>query len=364
MKSLKVIQITSYFSPNNKIEKVSSDISDVLSKEHNVINLSLNYSNIYIEEIYGDSFFIRCNTIFQFYRKFKRLVNGFSPDVIHFHFPNPKLVNILLKILNNNSKIKLITHYHYDLENNHFYKWIIDYQTEVLLKRSIKVITTSTSYIEDSKLLSRIKDKVKIIPNPFSIKLLSLNDNIIKLSRLLIDKYKNNYLVLYIGDFVKENDLDYLLKSTKFLNYMYKVVIIGDGDIKDNMFKNPIVEYIGNVDDDIKYAYMLACKCYLHPAISKNNSYEYLLEAMVLKKPSVTFRVFGSSINYICPNNICCLEARLYDCRGYANNIVKICEDEGLYETLSINSYNRAIRLFSSENFNEVLLRLYKDEIG
>ena len=144
---------------------------------------------------------------------------------------------------------------------------------------------------------------------------------------------------------------------------MYKVIIIGDGYISDNMFKSPIVEYIGNVDENVKYAYMLACKCFLHPSISKNDSYEYLLEAMVLKKPSVTFSVFGSPTSYICPNNICSLEARLYDCRGYAKNIVKICEDEVLYDMLSINSYNRAIRLFSKDNFNEVLLRLYKDGI-
>jgi hypothetical protein len=40
-----------------------------------------------------------------------------------------------------------------------------------------------------------------------------------------------------------------------------------------------------------------------------------------------------------------------------------LCNDQDLNKMLGLNAYNRALRLFSIEVFNEAILKLYGDEI-
>lgn len=374
---MKIIQITNYFPPKlGGIEKVSYDVSNILSTEHNIINICFNDSNNYIEELCDNNLVIRCKKIakissqqisFDFSKVLKNLVNDFNPDVIHFHYPNPLQAYFLLKILKKREGIKLIVHYHLDITKQKILKHLFTNQTKKLLNRAIKVIATSPNYVEDSPFLSLVKDKVKIIPNCFNNKLLEPTDKILTLSKEIKDKYKDKHIVFFVGRHVLYKGLIYLIKATKFLSEKYQIIIAGYGELTNQLEKytNPIIEFVGEIDDDTKLAYLLACDCFAFPSISKNEAFGIaLLEAMAAKKPSVTFRVKGSGISYVCPRGICGLDARLYDYREFASNIVKICEDEHLSDKLSLNAYNRAIRLFSIESFNDLILRLYKDEIN
>lgn len=373
---MKILQITNYFPPHiGGIEKVSYDVANILSKEHEVVNLCFNDSKNYKEELCDDNLVIRCKVwtkissqqiSFDFKKVLKRIAREFNPDVIHFHYPNPLQAYHLLKILDKRKDIKLIIHYHLDITKQKILKHLFTNQTKKLLDRAVKVIATSPNYVEGSQFLTLVKDKVKIIPNTFNEKLLHPNDNVLKLVNEIKEKYKDKYLVFFVGRHVSYKGLIYLIKATKFLSDDYRIVIAGQGPLTFQLSQNinPIIEFIGSIDDDMKLAYLMSCDCFAFPSISKNEAFGIaLLEAMVAKKPSVTFRVNGSGISYVCPKGVCGLEARLYDYRELASNITKICEDNELNEMLGANAYNRALRLFSIDNFNNLILRLYKDEI-
>ena len=373
---MKIIQITNYFPPHlGGIEKVSYDVSKALSLNHNVLNLCFNDNNSYIEEICDDNLVIRCGIVgkissqqisFTFGKVLKKLIDEFKPDVIHFHYPNPLQAYYLLKILKKNENIKLIVHHHLDITKQKILKHLFTNQTKKLLDKAVKVIATSPNYVEGSEFLTTVKDKVKIIPNTFDNELLTPSDKALSLSQDIKEKYKEKYIVFFVGRHVLYKGLIYLLKASKFLTDKYQIIIAGSGPLTKELekYSNPIIEFVGRIDDDTKLAYLLACDCFAFPSITKNEAFGIaLLEAMVVKKPAVTFRVNGSGISYVCPKGICGLEARLYDYRELASNIVRICEDKDLSLTLGENAYNRALRLFSIENFNDLLLRLYKDEI-
>jgi rhamnosyl/mannosyltransferase len=271
-----------------------------------------------------------------------------------------------LKVLDKRKDIKLIVHYHLDITKQKILRHLFTNQTKKLLDRAIKVIATSPNYVEGSYFLTLVKDKVKVIPNTFNEKLLHPSRNVLNLVDEIKEKYKDKHLVFFVGRHVSYKGLIYLIKATKFLSDDYRIVIAGYGPLTYELSQNtnPIIEFIGSIDDDMKLAYLTACDCFAFPSISKNEAFGIaLLEAMVAKKPSVTFRVNGSGISYVCPKGVCGLEARLYDFRELASNITKICEDNELSEMLGSNAYNRALRLFSIDNFNNLLLMLYKDEI-
>jgi glycosyltransferase involved in cell wall biosynthesis len=373
---LKIIQITNYFPPHyGGIEKVSYDVGNILLSEHSVINLCFNDKNSYKEEISDNNLVIRCNIIgkissqqisLNFGRVLKRIVNEFNPDVIHFHFPNPLQAYHLLRVLKKRQDIKLIVHYHLDITKQKILKHLFVNQTKKLLDRAVKVIATSPNYVEDSIFLDMIKDKVKIIPNTFNEKLLNPSENTLKMVDEIKEKYKNKHLVFFVGRHVEYKGLTYLIKASKFLSDKYQIIIAGSGPLTKELSKNtnPIIEFIGPIDDELKHAYLLACSCFAFPSITKNEAFGIaLLEAMISQKPSVTFRVKGSGISYVCPNNVCGKEARLYDCKEFASNIEMLCNDQDLNKMLGLNAYNRALRLFSIEVFNEAILKLYGDEI-
>ena len=137
---MKIIQITNYFPPHlGGIEKVSYDVSNVLSTEHDVLNLCFNDNNSYKEELCDNNFVIRCGIVgkissqqisLTFGRVLKRVINEFNPEVIHFHFPNPLQAYHLLKILNKNKNIKLIIHYHLDITKQKILKYLFVNQTK------------------------------------------------------------------------------------------------------------------------------------------------------------------------------------------------------------------------------------------
>jgi rhamnosyl/mannosyltransferase len=357
------------------IEKVSYDVSKVLSTEHEVINLCFNDCNSYKEEICDDNFVVRCNIIgkissqqisITFGKVLRRLIDEFNPLIIHFHYPNPLQAYSLLKVLKKRKDIKLIVHYHLDITKQKILKHFFVRQTKKLLNRAQKVIATSPNYVEDSPFLSLYKDKVKIIPNTYDEKLERPSLRTLKMKEKLTMKYQDKYLIFFVGRHVLYKGLIYLIKSSKFLSDKYRIIIAGTGPLTDKLkeIKSPIIEFVGQIDDEEKHAYMLACRCFAFPSITKNEAFGIaLLEAMVCQKPSVTFHVKGSGISYVCPNGICGLEARLFDCRQLASNIVNLCEDQELNEILGLNASNRANRLFSIVVFNELILRLYRDEI-
>ena len=202
---MRIVQITNYFPPHlGGIEKVSKDVGNILSKEHNVINLCFNDKNAYKEEICDGNLVIRCNIITKissqqisltFGKVLKRIVDEFNPDVIHFHFPNPLQAYYLLKVLKKKNDIKLIVHYHLDITKQKYLKLLFSNQTKKLLKRAIKIISTSPNYVAGSKSLSLVKDKVKIIPNTFDEKLLTNSDEVIKLKNKIKQKYKEKKLI-------------------------------------------------------------------------------------------------------------------------------------------------------------------------
>ena len=80
-------------------------------------------------------------------------------------------------------------------------------------------------------------------------------------------------------------------------------------------------------------AYLAACDVFCFPSITKNEAFGIALaEAMAFAKPSVTFTIKGSGVNYVSLNGVTGIEVANGDVEAYAAAIRTLKEDAALRE--------------------------------
>lgn len=173
-----------------------------------------------------------------FFKWKNEITNEF--DIIHTHATYPFLSDISAKKAHQLNIPSILT-YHFDGKAYGFIGSIFTrlyYLTygNKMMDHS-KIIATTRSYREGSRFLRGIpQNKVKIIPNGVNIGIFNPYVD----CSLAIKKYnlKNGY-VLFIGRFVKDKGLNYLVKGLKLLIELdpeVQVVIVGGGPLKNDFF--------------------------------------------------------------------------------------------------------------------------------
>lgn len=370
----RILHIPNYYPPHmGGIEQTASDIVKSLDGEFEQAVVCFASGKISSEEIVGNTKVYRIGYFakvasqalsMEYKKTLKKVIKEFQPDYIHFHYPNPLVSHILLRLLKN-SKAKLIVHWHLDILKNKLISGFFVNQNFKLLGIATKVIATSQNYVEGSTYLTLYKDKTVVIPSCMNEQRMTITDSEIDESKKIKEKYKDRIICLYLGRHVKHKGILKLIESAKNLDDRFILLIGGEGPItnqcKDIASVNPNIEFLGPIEDSSYRSYLYACDIFCFPSYTKAEAFGLAMtEAMYYEKPIVNFTIPGSGVNFVSINNKTGLEVENSNVDAYSEAITRL-SDENLRRELGKNAKKRIMDNFTFKQFKEKILNFYKE---
>lgn len=301
---------------------------------------------------------------FSYKKLLKKEFREFAPDVVVFHYPNPFAAHYLLKCLKKRPACKLVLYWHLDITKQKLLKKLFKGQNRRLLRRAEKIVATSPNYIEGSPYLSAYQEKCVVIPSCVSKERAECSEETFARAEELKAIFRGRTLLFALGRHVPYKGMEYLVQASKFLPNGYAVCIGGEGPLTERLEKlaedDPKVTFLGQVDEEERKAYLLACDIFCFPSVTKNEAFGIALaEAMMLGKPSVTFTIEGSGVNYVSLKGETGEEAENGDAEAFAQAIERIASDGELYARYSLAAKERAETLFSEEAYGSSIRKLF-----
>lgn len=377
----KVLQIPNYLYPNiGGVEQVARDFANALPGEYEQKIICFNEDAAdgdYVchrketvhDEVDGIEV-VRCGCVtkvasqsisLSYPGQLKKILNSFGPDIVIFHYPNPFVSTFLMKYLKRG--YKFILYWHLDITKQKNLRRLFDRQTKKLLERADVVVATSPNYIEGSPYLSKFKEKCVVIPNCISESRLEVTEKIEARTEELRQQAAGKTLCFACGRHVPYKGITYLVQASKLLPDSFRICIGGKGELTEQLKKeaadDPKVEFLGRVSDEDLVAYMKACDIFCFPSITKNEAFGIALaEGMYFGKPTVTFTIPGSGVNYVSLNGVTGIECPNRDSRAFAEAMMKLADDEKLRNQYAVNARQRVLDHFTEEGFRKAVGQL------
>ena len=367
----KILHIPNYYPPHiGGIEDVCHSIVTALPEfEHQVICFHDQKQTVK-ESVEGVQV-TRCgvwrklfsqSVSFAFYKELKRVFKTFSPDIVHFHTPNPLSSVYLLLLLP--KKTELIVHWHSDIiEQNFLYLFYRPIEKR-LLKRADKIVATAPTYISGSKPLQSWPDKISIIPNTVNEDKLKKREDDEKAITEIKQLYEQKKIIFTFGRHVSYKGIKYLIEAAPYVSNEAVIVIAGKGPLTDSLKESaknfPNIYFIGRLEENNLRQYLYAADIFAFPSITRNEAFGIALaEAMYCGLPAVTFTIHDSGVNWVCPNGITGLEVENGNIQAFADAINKLIKDDILRRQLGINASERVKELFAFKSINSDIIKLY-----
>ncbi len=367
---MKILQISKYYYPFiGGVEQVARDASNALKDGNEVKVFCFNHEkNNKTDEVDGVEI-VRAGCFakvasqsmsFSYGKLLKKTFKSFNPDAVIFHCPNPFGAHYLLKVLKKYPDCKLIVYWHLDIVKQKTLAKFFHGQTKRLLKRAVKILATSPNYIDGSKYLSNNREKCAVLSCCVSSERIKTTEADFKNAENIKNANKGKILCFAIGRHVPYKGIEYLVKASRLLDDNFKIIIGGSGPLTEELKElaegDNKIQFAGRIDDNTLKAYMLACDIFCFPSITKNEAFGIALaEAMSFEKPSVTFTIEGSGVNYVSLNNVTGLEVENGNVEKYAEAVKTLAENAQLRETYGKAAKERVDRLFTENVFKSTL---------
>ena len=379
----KILQIPNYMYPHiGGIEQVARDIADSLIENEEIEQKIICFNGdaedadyvchqkeTVTEKVDGIDV-VRCGCFAKvssqslsltYPKQLKKIINEFAPDIVIFHYPNPFVGEFLQHHFKKN--FKLVVYWHLDITKQKILGKLFHGQTMRLLERADKVVATSPNYIEGSPYLSKFRKKCTVIPNCIRTERLQPNEAVLLKVEQLKKKYAGKILCFGMGRHVPYKGYTYLIQASKLLDDRFSICIAGKGPLTEPLQEeakdDSKVEFLGRVSDEDMIAYYMACDIFCFPSITKNEAFGIALaEGMYFEKPTVTFTISGSGVNYVSIANETGIECPNGDVKAYAEALKKLAENEKLREKYGVHAKKRVEENFMFEQFKNNISKL------
>jgi glycosyltransferase involved in cell wall biosynthesis len=364
----RVLHVSKYYPPFvGGTEKTAKDCVQALAGNFTQKVLCFNHNAGYAIEIQDDVEIIRCacqtkilsqSLSIAYGKLLHDILKTFQPDYCFFHYPNPFAAHFLLKYLSD--KCKLILYWHLDITRQKLLGKVFIAQNWKLLDRAEKVIATSPNYIVGSPYLSKYPEKSTVIPSCIDEEKLKMDSVTLEKAKNVRAKYPDKILCFAVGRQVEYKGFGYLVQASKLLDERYVIHIAGNGKLRKKWEAeangDPKVIFLGQISDTDLKAHLYATDIFCFPSITKNEAFGIALaEAMYYGKPTVTFTINGSGVDYVSLSNVTGIAVENGNTEAYAYAIRKLSSDKSLIET-----YGKAAHLRVINNF---LYKQYKTNI-
>lgn len=373
----RVLQISKYYYPFlGGTEHVARDISSAIKglndTEQKVICFNENVSDGSItckrEETIHDYIdgveVIRCgcqakvasqSLSYSYAKELDRLMNGFNPDIVILHYPNPFVTHFLLKYKKRN--FKLWVYWHLDITKQKLLKNLFYFQNIELINRADFILGATPKHLNESEFSPLFEGKKQFLPYTVDETSLAVRAEEIQRANEIRAKYAGKKIGFFIGRHVPYKGLQYLIEASKILgDEKIHFFVAGTGELTDelmNMAKGDSkVEFLGRITDSDKRAYLYACDVICFPSITRNEAFGLALaEGMYFGKPAVTFTIPGSGVNYVNLDGVTGIECPNSDSGAYAHALKELIDDDAKRAQYGINARKRVMDHFTAGRF-------------
>lgn len=298
-------------------------------------------------------------------RMLKKLMDGFKPNIVILHYPNPFVTHYLLKYKERD--FKLLVYWHLDITKQKILKKLFNGQNLRLIKRADKILGATPKHLNESEFTPAFGKKKYILPYMIDDGNLVLSQEEIEAGEKIREKYKGKVLGFFIGRHVPYKGLTYLIKASKKLkNSNLHFFIAGSGELTESLKEeakgDERIEFLGRITDSERRSYLYATDIVCFPSITRNEGFGLALaEGMYFGHPAVTFTIEGSGVNYVNLNGVTGIECPNSDSVSYAKALKKLAEDGKLREEYGKAARERVLGNFTSGSFKRNFEDLIKE---
>lgn len=218
-------------------------------------------------------------------------------DIVHYHFPWPymDLVHFISRI-----KKPAVVSYHSDIVKQKTLLKLYQPLMNRFLSNVDCIVASSPNYAESSPVLTRFKDKVRVVPYGLD------RETYPTPSAEKLEFWRSRLgerFFLFVGALRYYKGLDYLLEAAK--STQLPVVILGGGHLEAELKTQADqlglsnVHFLGGLPDDDKAALLALCYAFVFPSHLRSESFGIsLLEGAMYGKPMISCEI-GSGTTYI-----------------------------------------------------------------
>lgn len=323
---------------------VENNILSVSKKSSGASPLKDEFANVE----YDESFSILGSPIsIQLIKDFRRITEQY--DLIHFQ--SPCVLSLLLSFITSNRPY-IIT-YHADITSLRFIYFFYSFFEWLFLKKARAIVVTSPQYLETSKPLRGLKNKVQIIT--IGIKEKKIRHGEISLKFRQKDPEFPKRYFLFLGAKRHYKGLDLISKVAQKYPHINFVLAGPNTEKQQTSLEN--IFGLGQVDETDKLSLLYFCDCLILPS---NNRAEALgislIEGAMFSKPLVSCEI-ASGTSYVNKNGITGFVVRPDSAEELGDAILKLHNDFKLRKKFGEKAYERYQEIFRVE----LMAQDYKD---
>ena len=354
-----ILHISKYYYPyNGGIEAVTRQLVEGLTDFRNVVICFSNDRETVEELINGVKVYrigVQANILsqsiaFGYGKALRKLLKLYHPDVVHLHAPNPYVYPLVLRVIP--KQTMLVLHWHSDiLSKGLFYNMILPWENAILHRADL-VLATSPVYIEQSKQLKKVRNKVRVLPNGVMTDDFELrkgdNERIENIRR----HYPGKTLVLFVGRHIPYKGIEQLIRAERYIKQDVQILIAGTGPDTEYYRRLAMgrdrITFLGRLSSNDVRRYCHATDIFAFPSVNKAEAFGVALaEAMYCGAVPVTFTISGSGVNWVSVNEVTGIEVPLEDTVAFANAIDTLAADKDLREHYAKAAKERVQQLFT-----------------
>jgi len=286
-------------------------------------------------------------------------------DIIHFHFPNPTGE---MSYLVSGLGCQIVTTYHSDIVRQAKLGKIYSPFMHGFLSCSRVLITSSRNYQESSRILSRYREKCRVIP--FGVDLERFDAARKKIGEISsIRKRFGPFIVLFVGRFRYYKGLDVLVRAMQRVKG--KLLLLGGGPMENDLREmvrrtgtEDRVFFLGELSDDEVTTHLHACDIFVLPSTFRSEAFGIvLLEAMACSRPVISTQL-GTGTTYVNQDGKTGLVIPPHDAPALAEAIDFFRMNPDMGRKMGEAGRERVESLFTVDRMVEEVLQVYRDVLS
>lgn len=382
-KELKIAHLTCVYPPyQGGIGSVAQKYAQIaINNNYEVSIYTPNYQKIgHIEEESNNVIIHRISPLFKLgnagYINIKKYEQKIDlpidkKEILHIHYP---FYGSIIPAILNKRKKKIVLSWHMNPNASGIKGFIFKlYElifTPWIFQKADKIIVSTKDYFQDHLLFKKFESKIEELPFSIDIEKFKPNEK----DPELVKEYwlEKKKVLVFVGGLDKAHyfkGVDILLKAFVKLGSEYTLMVIGEGELKED-YKRQAEElniagrviFNGGIENkDLVKHYNLA-DCLILPSINQGEAFGIVqIEAMACGKPVIVSDLPG--VRTVVQNNETGFTFENKNVDDLVNKINKLFSDSERYQKFSHNARQRVIEKFSDNVVSNKLIQIYQNLI-
>jgi glycosyltransferase involved in cell wall biosynthesis len=289
-----------------------------------------------------------------------REIRRADADIIHLHLPNPLAA---LAYLASRHKGRLVITWHSDIVRQKTIGRMLRPLDDAILSRASALIASSPNYVDSSPILSRNRDRCRVIP--FGIDADAFGPRDTETAAKIRKRYGPR-IVLAVGRMVYYKGFEYLIRAMAGVHG--HLLLVGEGPLLRKLERQAFdagamdrITFLGRVSQEEMIGYFHAADVFVMPSIARSEAFGIAqLEAMACGKPVVNTWL-KSGVPFVSIDGETGVTVGPADADQLGAAINRLFDDPGLRNKLGAAAARRAREEFSVEVMVERTLELYRE---